>query len=57
LVPDLLKHLAEVFTAAEVAYRTWTSQYPAWDPYARAWQQRLAASQALFDELGATLAA
>jgi TorA maturation chaperone TorD len=57
LAPDLLKRLAEVFTAAGVTYQTWAGQYPAWDPYARAWQQRLAASQTLLAELAATLAA
>jgi len=57
LVSDLLQHLATVFAAATTTYQTWAGQYPAWDPYARAWQQQVVTSQALLNELGATLAA
>jgi TorA maturation chaperone TorD len=56
LAPDLLKRLTEVFTAAGVTYRTWAGQYPAWGPYAGAWQQRVTASQALLKQLEAGLA-
>lgn len=57
LVPDLLQHLIAVFAAAAATYQTWAGQYPAWGPYALAWQQRVTASQVLLEELAATLTA
>jgi hypothetical protein len=46
LVFALLEQLIRLLDETGLAYDVWAEQYPAWLPYAEAWQQRLADSRA-----------
>jgi TorA maturation chaperone TorD len=51
LLPALFEQLDRHFEEARQAYAHLAAGYPHWQPYAEAWQARLAATQALCNEL------
>jgi len=51
LLPDLAEHLSHILTTTHAAYAGLASEYSAWTPYARAWQQRLAGPETVLSEI------
>jgi len=51
LIPLLFDQITRYLADAEVAYQKLAAEYPAWLPYADAWQHRLASTQAMLTEL------
>lgn len=51
LIPKLFDQLTRILVEAEAAYQNWVAEYPAWTPYANAWQHRLASTQVMLEEL------
>jgi len=51
LWPLLLEQLSQLVQQAETDYRQLANEYPAWQPYANAWLERLESTQTLLAEL------
>ena len=47
LLPALGQQLVQLSAGEEAAYEALAGEYPAWTPYASAWQKRLAAARTL----------
>lgn len=51
LLPDLAEHLSRILIANHTACADLAGEFPAWTPYALAWQQRLAGSKTVLNEI------
>jgi len=51
LLPELAEHLSRILIANHTACADLAGEFPAWTPYALAWQQRLAGSKTVLNEI------